>query len=221
MSDIYQLQFDRVAERLALKTLRTTIANDISLPIEDIYLQSPPFQYVNTRTETTNKLEEARYPSLAIYSVKENVWSPLGNMLDLQAVSSVGGSLEKFFESKLLVQQTLEFCLETTTKKDFMDYKQRLINWFGDNKTLRFIDDTMPTAGSMAIILLDMKDYTIDTPYETNFTVEVNYRLYKEYLAYAYLNYELYMSVKPEESINDSSDDNQEQWWSNLNPYTP
>lgn len=222
MSDTYQLQFDRVAERLAFKTLQKKISDDIGIDIGSIYLQSPPPQYVNTRTETENKLEEARYPSLAIYSVKEDELSALGNTLEIIRVNEggVGGALEKFFESKVLVRQTLEFSLETTTKKDFMDYKQRLNLWFADNRTLQFLNDTLPNIGSMAIVVLNKKDYTIDSPYESLFNVEITYRLHKEFLAYAMLEFEIYGSVQVNENVKTTEDNVSEQWWTNLDPYT-
>lgn len=219
MSDIYQLQFNRISERLALKTLRKAISDQLSFPLEDIYLQSPSPMYVNTRTETTNKQEELRYPNIAIFSIKESQWSALGNILDEQSTSLDGLGLQTFYECRFLTQQTLELCLQTTTKKDYMDYKNRLKIWFQDNRTLRFDDDTLPNgAGSMSILLLDIKDDTFETPYEVNFTVELNYRIYKEFLAYLLLNFEI--QAIAEQNLDIGNEDNvYEEWWTNQDPY--
>ena len=230
--------FTRIAEYLVFDTLRRKIITTLDFPIANatisdpdpvnkkynIYFQTPSQQYVNTRTETTKdpNREEIRYPTLSIYSTKEEDYSSLNNSYDLQETNVIVSGKMNYFESNYMNCSHLEFLLETTTKRDFYLWKQKLKLFFDIHRNGFTIEnDTLPiTAGGISIQFKDSTDYSEEEPYQTLFMVKVYYKIYKEFVAYVFQNFEIFASIFPNNDVNSDDDDTSENLlWDYENPY--
>ncbi len=190
------LEFTRIAERLVFQTIKHDIINRIYFPSGHIFLQTPFPQYVNTRTEVDKDIgenEENRYPTLAIYTIKEENINALGNIGGYQQDSYEASGTTKIWESSHYTCATVEFLVETLNKSDYMNYKNRLNIWFDCVKDgLLIQNDLLPeSAGGISIKIMDSKEFTETEPMQSLFTAKIKYRIYKEYLAYLFKYYEI------------------------------
>lgn len=190
----YTLQFNRIAERLVFSSLKQHLINKIGFSGTKIFLQSPSDQYVNTRTEATDGNQENRYPAISIYTIMGEEDKAF-NSYDMQSIAT-SDTQHTFFESDMMFNATVELCLETTTAKDYMDYKNRLLNFISDSRHgLPILNDLLPNQAYFMIISKDMKDFVENDIRSTVFTFKLQYRIYKEYLAYIFKTFDLLLDV--------------------------
>ena len=192
------LKFTRVAERVVLRNIKQQLIDICGIDAKDIYLNSPYAQYVNDRRAGEDGIiEQDRYPNVAVYPIKDEDVSSMGGYE--QQLVNVNDQV-KVFESDYENQCTFEFMVSTNTVKDFMAYKQALQLFFRElvaGIELQF--DELPIATGMSIVLKDSKDDTTNDIRTVVFTCYCTYKIYKEFMAYAFENYELYMKVAIED----------------------
>ena len=192
---IIEFQFDRLAERLVYSSLKSALINQINFPSGRIYLQEPFHQYVNTRTETTLENEEIRYPSISIYSIKENEISSM-NSYDVQYEYLPSGQV-KAFESDMNISVQTELLLECTTTKDFHIWKNKLKTFIMNNRHgLPISNDILPNQAYFNMIFKDGKDFLEPDCKSFLVTVMLEYRIYREVIQYVFEKLELYMEVE-------------------------
>lgn len=188
------LKFTRVAERIALINIKQQLISICGIDAKDIYLNSPYSQYVNNRRFAEVGIsEETRYPNVAIYPVHNHDVSSMGGY-EQQWVTV--GEQVKVYQSDYESECTFEFVVSTNTVKDFMEYKQALQLFFRELVCgIELENDELPLKSGMSIVMKDSKDDTANDIRTTIFTVHCTYKIYKEFLSYLFVNYELYMKA--------------------------
>lgn len=186
------LLLTRIASELVYKTIKAKIIEDIGFIGEDIYLQAPPHIYVNDRTETTDNIEQNRYPALAIFP-EDCKFRHTHNNQVIQQDSYTSTGQVKIWTSDIEVEQDIVFCMETTTKKDFRKYFEYLTLWFSENRNgFTIINDILPEREeNFNLVLLNSKNDIEQTPYLSIFYTTCYFRLFKEKLNYLMLSYEV------------------------------
>ena len=193
MSD-YTLEFNRIAERLVFQSMKQHLINKISFPSGSIYLQAPSDQYVNTRTETINKEEALRYPSISIYTIMEEEDSVFQSFHS-ETVTETTGTVRQY-ESDMMINATVELCLETTTTRDYMIWKNRVFTFLSESRNgLRILNDVLPTFAGFSVLLKNVKEFIDKDIRSSVYTLKLQYRIYKEYVAYMFREYELQLTL--------------------------
>lgn len=185
------INYTRIARDLVYDTLLYYLMQEIGLPSGSILFDSPPPIYVNTRTSTSGSLEEGRYPIISINPIKSTPsYNP--STRDVQQASYSATGLVQNYTSIGIMENIMEFCLHTATKRDYEVYKNALDNFFGLYKGFTILNDPLPErADSFNLLLMDSSEDLLETPYECVYTVKLIYRSYQEKLSYLLFNYVL------------------------------
>lgn len=196
------LEFTRIAQELVYKTLKQEIFNTIAFPLDSIYLMSPAHQYVNSRTETTSGLEQDRFPSLSIISIKDETILDNNNQV-VQQDSYTATTTTKIWMSDILVHEQLEFCVLTTTKKDYRYWHNAFKTFFEEKKMgIQILNDILPEKAEYINMILKSVDSNQEEDLnESTFIVEVRYRIFKEFQAYLLLHQESYIQAEEQLEI--------------------
>lgn len=191
----YTMLFNRIAEKLIFLSLKQHIINKIQFPSNHIFLQAPYDQYINTRTEAMNKLEQDRYPAISIYTLAEEEDKAFQSWHSEQI--AINADEVRVYESDMMINATVEICLETTTIKDYMEYKNKLLSFFSDSRNgLQILNDVLPTFAGFSILYNGgTKDFYDNDIRSSVFTVKLQYRIYKEYIAYIFKTYDLILNL--------------------------
>lgn len=211
------LEFTRIAQELVYKTIKQSIVDTIGFDSNKIFLMSPAHQYVNSRTETVDGLEQDRFPALAINSIKQEYnYSNNGTVQQQDSYTSTNPT--KIWTSDIIVHETLEFCVLTTTKKEYRYWNNAFVQYFKEKRNgLLILNDLLPESSEyMNIILRNNTENQEDDLNDSTFIVEVRYRIFKEVMAYLMLNYDLYLKLEHEMDIDTNLDliDPMYQQWS-------
>jgi hypothetical protein len=209
------LEFTRIAQELVYKTLKQEIYDTIAFPLDKIHLMSPAHQYVNSRTETTNGLEQDRFPALSIISIKDEMIYDNNNQV-IQQDSYDSTDPTKIWISDIVVHEQLEFCVSTTTKKDYRYWHNAFKTFFEEKRIgIQILNDVLPESSEyMNIVLRSVDSNQEEDLNESTFIVEVRYRIFKEFQAYLVLHQESYIQAEEELEIIEGLqlDDSYLQW---------
>jgi hypothetical protein len=209
------LEFTRIAQELVYKTLKQEIYDTIAFPLDKIHLMSPAHQYVNSRTETTDGLEQDRFPALSIISIKDETIYDNNNQV-IQQDSYDSTDPTKIWISDIVVHEQLEFCVSTTTKKDYRYWHNAFKTFFEEKRMgIQILNDVLPESSEyMNIVLRSVDSNQEEDLNESTFVVEVRYRIFKEFQAYLILHQESYIQAEEELEIIEGLqlDDSYLQW---------
>lgn len=191
----YNLKFDRVAERLIYQSIKQHLIDKINFPSGKIYLQSPYDQYVNSRTETIDNKEEGRYPAISIYGINFEEDKSF-NCFDSMSQIISDTQIEQW-DSDLLINATIELCAETTTVKDDMIIRNKIITFLDEARNgLPILFDTLPKQAGFTIHSKDVKIFVENDIRSSVFTLKVQYKIYRQYVAYTFNTYDLLLDLQ-------------------------
>lgn len=207
MSDIQVFQFNRIAERLVLSSIKKEIIEFTQFPSGHIQMQSPSDQYINTRNQTVDSLEQDRFPLMSIFVDDEDDITPMGMTFNHQQTSTTATGLVTCYEGRRKTQSIITIVVETLTNYDYMKWKDRMNLFFKQYKGgMKITNEILPNDEYFNFIRIGQKEFTDNSPKQTIYTVKCLYNVYQEYQAYLFKEIQISGSVTVGEEVDGISD---------------
>jgi len=183
------INITRDVQKLVYTTLMLELNEALGLPTGSIKIMSPESLFVNERTEETNNLDQSRFPLLSVTPEKGRLYYTQNMPIRQRATYTASGLTDSWL-SDMLYEEQMYFCMETTTKRDFRLYRDKMLTFFNQSRNGILIrDDILPEKDEyLTLVLSDTIDYDLlHAPYQSIFNVRTFYRIYQERQRYLFL----------------------------------
>lgn len=197
------INLSRDIQELVYKTLILEINEALGLPTGSIKVMSPDPLFTNERTEEDNNIDETRFPLLSITPEKGSL-RYINDMPTKQKVTYTSSGSTKSWIGDMEYEEQLYFCMETSNKRDFRMYRDKMLIFFNQSRYGILIrDDVLPEKNEyLTLVLSDNIDYDLfHAPFQSVFSVRAIYRIYQERFNYLFLKGTISGTVKTGNNI--------------------